>query len=34
MPARYGELESGKLGYILNLYTIPEARRKVFAHDY
>jgi GNAT superfamily N-acetyltransferase len=28
MPARYGGLESGKLGYILNLYTIPEARRK------
>ena len=28
MPARYGGLESGRLGYILNLYTIPEARRK------
>ena len=28
MPARYGGLESGKLGYILNLYTIPEVRRK------
>lgn len=28
MPARYSGLESGKLGYILNLYTIPEARRK------
>lgn len=28
MPARYGGLESGKLGYILNLYTIPEARRR------
>ena len=28
IPARYGGLESGKLGYILNLYTIPEARRK------
>lgn len=28
MPARYGGLESGKAGYILNLYTIPEARRK------
>jgi GNAT superfamily N-acetyltransferase len=28
MPARYGGLESGKLGYILNLYTIPEARKK------
>jgi len=26
MPARYGGLESGKPGYILNLYTIPEAR--------
>jgi len=28
MPARYGGLESGRLGYILNLYTVPEARRK------
>ncbi len=28
IPARYGGLESGRLGYILNLYTIPEARRK------
>jgi GNAT superfamily N-acetyltransferase len=28
MPARYGGLESGKLGYILNLYTTPEARKK------
>ena len=28
IPARYGGLESGKLGYILNLYTISEARRK------
>ncbi|MDH5782349.1 MAG: GNAT family N-acetyltransferase [Candidatus Bathyarchaeota archaeon] len=28
MPARYGGIESGKLGYILNQYTIPEARRK------
>ncbi|MDH5753780.1 MAG: GNAT family N-acetyltransferase [Candidatus Bathyarchaeota archaeon] len=28
MPAKYGGLESGKLGYILNLYTISEARRK------
>lgn len=27
-PANYGGLESGKLGYILNCYTIPEARRK------
>lgn len=28
IPPRYGGLESGKLGYILNFYTIPEARRK------
>jgi len=28
MPARYGGLESGRLGYILNLYTVPGARRK------
>jgi GNAT superfamily N-acetyltransferase len=28
MPARYEGLESGRLGYILNLYTVPEARRK------
>lgn len=27
-PPRYGGLESGKAGYILNLYTIPKARRK------
>jgi GNAT superfamily N-acetyltransferase len=27
-PPRYGGLESGKAGYILNLYTLPEARRK------
>ncbi|TET24178.1 MAG: GNAT family N-acetyltransferase [Candidatus Bathyarchaeum sp.] len=27
-PANYGDLESGKLGYLLNFYTIPEARRK------
>jgi len=27
-PANYGGLESGKLGYILNLYTLPEARKK------
>jgi ribosomal protein S18 acetylase RimI-like enzyme len=26
-PPRYGGLECGKLGYILNLYTVPEARR-------
>lgn len=28
LPARYGGLESGRLGYILNLYTVPEFRRK------
>ena len=28
IPARYGGVESGKLGYILNFYTIPEARKK------
>ncbi|ENO12314.1 acetyltransferase [Thermoplasmatales archaeon SCGC AB-539-C06] len=28
LPSRYGGLESGKLGYILNLYTIPEERRR------
>jgi len=27
-PARYGGTESGKAGYILNMYTVPEARRK------
>lgn len=27
-PANYGGLESGRLGYILNLYTLPEARKK------
>ena len=27
-PANYSGLESGKLGYLLNFYTIPEARRK------
>jgi GNAT superfamily N-acetyltransferase len=27
-PAIYGGVESGKLGYLLNFYTIPEARRK------
>jgi GNAT superfamily N-acetyltransferase len=26
-PARYGGLESGWAGYILNMYTIPEARK-------
>jgi GNAT superfamily N-acetyltransferase len=28
MPGRYGGLEEGKLGYILNMYTVPEARGK------
>jgi GNAT superfamily N-acetyltransferase len=28
IPARYGGVESGKLGYLLNFYTVPEARRK------
>jgi len=28
MPARYWGLESGTLGYILNLYTVPDARRR------
>lgn len=27
MPGRYGGLETGRLGYILNMCTIPEARR-------
>lgn len=27
-PPKYGALESGKAGYIFNLYTVPEARRK------
>ena len=27
-PAIYGGVESGKLGYVLNFYTVPEARRK------
>ena len=26
IPARYGGVETGKLGYLLNFYTIPEAR--------
>lgn len=30
-PAIYGGVESGRLGYILNIYTIPEARRKGIA---
>ena len=28
IPARYGGVESGKLGYLLNFYTISKARRK------
>ncbi len=28
LPSRYGGLEAGRLGYILNMYTIPEARNK------
>ena len=28
IPARYGGVESGRLGYLLNFYTVPEARRK------
>lgn len=28
IPARYRGIETGKLGYLLNFYTIPEARRK------
>jgi len=27
IPAKYGGVESGKLGYLLNFYTVPEARR-------
>jgi GNAT superfamily N-acetyltransferase len=27
LPGRYGGLVSGEIGYILNLYTIPEARK-------
>jgi GNAT superfamily N-acetyltransferase len=27
-PAIYGGVESGRLGYLLNFYTVPEARRK------
>jgi GNAT superfamily N-acetyltransferase len=30
-PALYGGVESGKLGYLLNFYTLPEARRKGIA---
>jgi GNAT superfamily N-acetyltransferase len=28
LPGRYGGLESGRAGYILNMYTVPEARGK------
>ena len=28
IPARYGGVESGKIGYLLNFYTVPEARRR------
>jgi GNAT superfamily N-acetyltransferase len=28
LPSRYGGLEAGRLGYILNMFTIPEARNK------
>jgi GNAT superfamily N-acetyltransferase len=31
IPARYEGVESGKLGYLLNFYTIPEARRNGIA---
>jgi GNAT superfamily N-acetyltransferase len=31
IPARYGGVERGKLGYLLNFYTVPEARRKGIA---
>jgi GNAT superfamily N-acetyltransferase len=27
-PAMYGEVESGKLGNLLNFYTVPKARTK------
>ena len=30
-PAIYGGVESGKLGYLLNFYTVPEARGKGIA---
>jgi GNAT superfamily N-acetyltransferase len=30
-PAAYGGVESGRLGYLLNFYTLPEARRKGIA---
>ena len=30
-PAIYGGVESGRLGYLLNFYTIPEARRRGIA---
>jgi GNAT superfamily N-acetyltransferase len=28
LPSKYGGLETGKAGYLLNFYTVPEARRK------
>jgi GNAT superfamily N-acetyltransferase len=28
LPSRYGGLESGRAGYVLNFYTVPETRRK------
>ena len=31
IPARYGGVESGKLGYLLDFYTAPEARRNGIA---
>jgi GNAT superfamily N-acetyltransferase len=30
-PAIYGGVESGRLGYLLNFYTVPEARRRGIA---
>jgi ribosomal protein S18 acetylase RimI-like enzyme len=27
IPGRYGGIENGRLGYILNMYTVPEARK-------
>jgi len=30
-PAIYGGVESGRLGYVLNFYTLPEARRRGIA---
>jgi GNAT superfamily N-acetyltransferase len=31
VPGRYGGVESGKLGYLLNFYTVPEARGRGIA---